>query len=598
MAGSERPDVILVVTDQERAVPAYEADDLRAWRDQAMPGRRWFAEHGVSFGRHYTGSVACVPSRPTLLSGHYPDVTGVTQTDGLAKSPDDSRMRWMRPGEVPTLGHWFRAGGYDTHYVGKWHVSHADLMDPATGEPLATNLDDGTLVPDPIQAYLDADVLDPFGFSGWVGPEPHGAAIANCGLVRDPIFAARAVSWLHDRYARRRAGEVAAARPFLLVASFVNPHDIVFWPVWAEGGPLQPRPDDPPRVGPSPTDGEDLGTKPRAQAAYREAYPSGYGPAAVVRSRYDDHLDAYRWTYHRLHLEVDDAIDQVRRAVTEGGSQRAVLVRTSDHGEVLGAHGGLHQKWFNLYDECIRVPFEVVRTGTVPTAGTRVEGVATSHVDLLPTLVGLAGLDGGEIEVALAGTHSEVHPLPGRDLTPFVDVPDRSRPAVEVDRAVYVITRDNILEGDTGASGLARRLGRADDPPPELRVSVAADVGANIEAMVVPVPDTIPGGHGHLWKVARYFDDPATWTEPGVRHLTRSAADGDVYRTEALPDEWELYDLDADPFEAHNRWTDAALEDLRAHLRHRLATERQRSVPARSSPWPYAPRRGVLAAGD
>ena len=125
-----RPDIVVVLTDQERAPPPYEGEALTRWRNDVLAGRRWFTEHGVSFARHYTGSLACVPSRPTLLTGHYPDVHGVTQTDGMGKEADDPSMRWLRPGEVPTLGHWFRAAGYDTHYDGKWHVSHADLVDP------------------------------------------------------------------------------------------------------------------------------------------------------------------------------------------------------------------------------------------------------------------------------------------------------------------------------------------------------------------------------------------------------------------------------------------------------------------------------------
>ena len=180
-----RPDVVVIMTDQERAAPPYETDDLRAWRDTALAGRRWFAEHAVSFGRHYTGSLACVPSRPTLFTGQYPDVHGVTQTDGLGKQYDDSRLRWMRAGEVPTLGNWFRAAGYDTHYDGKWHLSHADLTDPVTGEIVATNDDAGVVDPTAVQRYLDADPLGPYGFSGWVGPEPHGAPLANSGTVRD-----------------------------------------------------------------------------------------------------------------------------------------------------------------------------------------------------------------------------------------------------------------------------------------------------------------------------------------------------------------------------------------------------------------------------
>jgi arylsulfatase A-like enzyme len=59
-------------------VPPYEAPDVLAWRDRTLTGRKWFDEHGVSFQRHYTGSLACVPSRPTIFTGHYPDLHGVT----------------------------------------------------------------------------------------------------------------------------------------------------------------------------------------------------------------------------------------------------------------------------------------------------------------------------------------------------------------------------------------------------------------------------------------------------------------------------------------------------------------------------------------
>ena len=103
-----RPDVVVIMTDQERAAPPYESDELREWRRRTLAGARWFEDHGVSFMRHYTGSLACVPSRPTLFTGQYPDVHGVTQTDGLGKMWNDSRMRWLRPGEVPTLGRFHR----------------------------------------------------------------------------------------------------------------------------------------------------------------------------------------------------------------------------------------------------------------------------------------------------------------------------------------------------------------------------------------------------------------------------------------------------------------------------------------------------------
>jgi arylsulfatase A-like enzyme len=581
---SDRPDVIVIMTDEERAVPPYEAPDVLAWRDRTLAGRKWFEDHGVSFVRHYTGSLACVPSRPTIFTGQYPDLHGVTQTDGIGKAADDSRMRWLRQGEVPTLGNWFRVAGYDTHYDGKWHISHADLTDPSTGHPLATNDDDGNVDPAAVRRYLQADPLGPFGFSGWVGPEPHGAALANAGIRRDPLIADRVVAWLTDRYARRRAGDPEALRPFLLVASFVNPHDIVLFPAWSRRGPVKPSPLDPPPIPPAPTADEDLSTKPAAQIAFREAYYSGYGPARAINRTYERNAQRYRDLYYRLHAEADGPIDRVRRAVTESGSQNAVLVRTADHGDLLGAHGGLHQKWFNLYDEATRVPFVIARTGERSTRR-RAITAPTSHVDLVPTLLAAAGVDVAAAAATLAGSFSEVHELPGRNLMPIVD-----GAAADDTRAVYLMTRDNVLEGDSGASGLGRQLKQTVNPPAPLRIQVPADTASNFEGLVVHVDDTAGGG-GHLWKLVRTFDDPGTWTEPGVRHLAASGLGGETYRTSPLDDQWELYDLTADPIEATNRWTDPHLHDLRQHLRAQLKHVRAQSVPERNNPWPYASRR-------
>ena len=585
---SSGPDIVVILTDQERAAPPYEPGSLSQWRRQTLAGARWFEDHGVSFTRHYTGSLACVPSRPTLFTGHYPDVHGVTQTDGLGKMAADSRMRWLRPGEVPTLGHWFRAAGYDTHYDGKWHMSHADLRDRLTGGALATNDDSGAVDEAAVRAYLEADPLAPYGFSGWVGPEPHGAAPADSGMVRDRLIAARVVAWLEDRYQRRQAGDAGALRPFLLVASFVNPHDIVFAPAWlVRNSPLEPSPLDPPPVPPAPTQHEDLSSKPAAQIAFRASYPSCYGPAPAVERVYERRAADYRRMYYRLHAEADTVVDQVRRAVTDGGSDDAVIVRTSDHGELLGAHGGLHQKWFNLYDEAVRVPFVIARIGPQATQARSIDA-PTSHVDLVPTLLAAASIDAGAVEADLHESFSEVHALPGRDLMPVVSGDE----APDADRCVYLMTRDNMPEGDSGASGMARRLKRVSNPPRPLRIRVPAHVGANFEGLVCRVAQSdAAGGVDRLWKIVRTFDDPATWTEPGVQHLAADGPAGVQYRHEALPDQWELYDLDTDPVEARNRWNDPAVGPVFDLLSARLAEERARCVPTRNQQWPYAPRR-------
>ena len=111
-----------------------------------------------------------------------------------------------------------------------------------------------------------------------------------------------------------------------------------------------------------------------------------------------------------------------------------------------------------------------------------------------------------------------------------------------------------MLEGDTLASGMARALGMNKNPPPPLRIQVPAHVACNFEGIVTLVPQEIDEeGKGHLWKIVRAFDDPETWSTPYVSHLSASPLRGsDTYRTEPIPDQWELYDLTVDPIEVNN----------------------------------------------
>ena len=585
------PDVVIIMTDEERNAPPYEGHDLKAWREEALPARHWFQQNGVTFERHYTGSLACVPSRPTLFTGHYPDLHGVTQTDGLGKDASDSRMRWLRPGEVPTIGHWFKAAGYDTHYDGKWHITHADLINPDSGLPIPTNTENGEVIEENVKAYLEANPLEEFGFSGWVGPEPHGAGLANSGFIRDNLIAERVVKWLKDRYLRRESGDAEALRPFLLVASFVNPHDIVLFPGWRrqENNPIKKSDLDPPKVPEPPTRHEDLSSKPAAQIAYKNAYFSGYGPHNQVKRIYERNEQAYRDLYYRLHLEVDGPIDSVRKTVSGNTLNETILFRTSDHGDLLGAHGGLHQKWFTLYDEATRVPFQIVRTGRNPNEPRTILDIPTSHVDLIPTALGMAGLEEKELSLKLSDSFTEMHPLPGCDLSPLIENQNKTR---FLERSVYMMTRDNMLEGDNLASALARHLGRANNPPAPMKIRVPADVASNFEGIVKRVSDTdAQGGKGNLWKLVRAFDDPSTWSHPGVRQLTSSSPPAIRHRNSTIPDQWELYNLDSDPIELENESKNPALGEVFNFLKNCLKEESANQVPERNNPWPYARRK-------
>ena len=83
----QRPNILLITTDQQRDPPGYESVELKAWRREGLKGVQSLRDTGVTFGRHYIMSAACTPSRSSYLTGHYPSLHGVTQTDGLGKSP-------------------------------------------------------------------------------------------------------------------------------------------------------------------------------------------------------------------------------------------------------------------------------------------------------------------------------------------------------------------------------------------------------------------------------------------------------------------------------------------------------------------------------
>lgn len=501
-----RPNILVIMTDEERYPPSYETDEIRRFRRDELPGQQALRARGVELHRHYAASTACAPSRACLFTGHYPTLHGVRATDGAAKSAHDPAMFWLDPNTVPTMGHYFRAAGYRTFYRGKWHVSHADLTTPDTRAAIASSDDRGAVLEPNTSRYRGAERLDPYGFGGWIGPDPHGAARANCGLLRDPLFGDQ-IEALFDRLDRSESSEDEA--PWLAVASFVNPHDIVlFGALWLSWGYAFDD-DTVPEIPEPPTRHESLRTKPGCQADFVEKYGKVFLP--------QPQLPIYRRFYYYLHKLADQQVQRVlRRLQASRFLDNTIIVYTSDHGDMLGAHGGMHQKWHNAYDESIRVPLLISGPG-VP-AGAGVEHLS-SHVDLLPTLLGLAGLDAAALSRTLADRHTEARPLVGRDLSALV----RGGPVA--DEPIYFMTEDEVSEGLDQTSVLGLPYRAVDEPAKVEAVLARLDVGDGLR----------------LWKYARAYR----------RSLIGDPADASP---SWLPerDECELYDLDADPTEANN----------------------------------------------
>ena len=292
-----------------------------------------------------------------------------------------------------------------------------------------------------IAAYLDADLLDAYGFSEWVGPEAHGLGKQNTGTARDPFTADETIALL------KRLDQDESEQPWLTVCSFLNPHDIAMFGAIALAQGLRYDTDSVPPVPNAPTFNEDLSTKPACQQSYIDAWGKMLVPQPWV--------EAQRQFYYQLQRTVDEQIGRVLAALRATRAyENTIVVFTSDHGDMLGAHGGMHQKWHNAYEETVHVPFVV--SSPLFQGGRREGDMATSHADLLPTLLGLAGINPTEALQRVAATHTEARPLVGRDLSGLI----RGTGERPTSDPVLFITEDEISEGSAKPGSPLQRWAR------------------------------------------------------------------------------------------------------------------------------------------
>jgi choline-sulfatase len=233
-----------------------------------------------------------------------------------------------------------------------------------------------------------------------------------------------------------------------------------------------------------------------------------------------------------------------------------IVVFTSDHGDLLGAHGDLHQKWYMAYDEAVHVPLIISNPRLFPEPQST--HTLTGHTDLLPTLLGLAGLDAGELIAKMEPRYTDIRPLVGRDLTALVLGQDG---AASLEGPIYFMSDDDPSRG----------------PDQETWTGVAYNsvVQPNhIECVITRLGGDGDGNGGKIWKYERYFDNPQFWSTPGYPDDDRVNAEDVVVTpppgqlseedgTETLPytrsvkhdpvaDQFEMYCVTDDPLELSN----------------------------------------------
>jgi arylsulfatase A-like enzyme len=263
-------------------------------------------------------------------------------------------------------------------------------------------------------------------------------------------------------------------------------------------------------------------------------------------------LQLYAW----LHAVVDTHIDAVLTALEESGqADNTIVVFLADHGEYGAAHGMMIEKWYTAYQESLHVPVVVRFPQASQPALSNDKSVAgpkaaqfdglTSHIDILPTILGLAGVTAHErkkISAELAESRP-VPPLPGVDLSKIIEN------ALTSDQLVVPITEP---DGEPREGVLFITDDEITAPLPPSRTTQEKHSYEEFE-VYLKVVDLVsgPGKPGH--KPVKLAPGPV----PQPNHV-RSARTLHHKLTRYFDpsneerQQWEMYDLQDDPNEAVN----------------------------------------------
>lgn len=378
-----RPNIVVIMTDQER----YHTHWPSGWVESNLEAYNRLRRHGLTFHRAYTSASECAPSRAAMLTGHFAPVNRVGRT-----------LLW--PGLPPAkqcanIGALLRDAGYYVAWKGKWHLSFPHNVKPGAGNKWESedisnfrqvygfadwNPPDAGNAIKPLQPSVFG-VFDGLSTLGGGDPDNDGRYVHGLtpGAIRQTAGVEGAESALHF-IGRARALQ----RPFCLFVSLVNPHDIGFFPDGWEAGGYKRAEFATLQIELPPNFADDLHSKPRIQAAARAALDKA-APLPGIDAQKD-----YVRFYAHLHKVVDRHILSLLDALDHNGlTEETIVIRLSDHGE-LGLSHGMREKSYAAYEEVIHIPLVISNPVLFP------EPVETqafySHVDLLPTLLEIAGI--------------------------------------------------------------------------------------------------------------------------------------------------------------------------------------------------------------
>ncbi len=360
----KKPNVLFVFIDQLRA----DVCGVYGGRNIQTPHIDRLASQGATFSNAISSCPLCTPYRGMIQTGRYPTHSGIVMNFVEANPVQNPHC----------LGNVFAASGYDTGFIGKWHLS------------AGWRREEGLYEPDPkaVRVYREknpeTEYVPPgpgrLGFQHWQAFNFHTAFNEYYFYEDKPqrIFSGRYETDTQiDQAIAYMERHKDSGRPFLLCIAPHPPHP-PFAPEYIPEGYLEKVP-------------EVINWSPNVPAE---------NPRKLIEMRY----------YLAMAKNVDDNIGRLMQYLEASGlAEDTIVVFTSDHGEMHGSHGRLNK--MVPYAEAINIPF-IIRWPNRIEAGSRILALQTP-MDHLPTLCGLTGarmpreVDGADLSRVILGKEQD-----------------------------------------------------------------------------------------------------------------------------------------------------------------------------------------------
>jgi arylsulfatase A-like enzyme len=346
-----KPNLIVFLPDELRA-------DLitgNAVGSVHAPSLYRLAAESVVFERAYVTHPICSPSRSSLLTGTWPHQTRCTSNKGVL------------PPSIRCLPEMVGDSSYRTGYFGKWHLG--DEFVPQHGFEEWVSIEDSFKSAERGKRKSGSSNYTQFLLDKGYQPDLHNGKSFSLRFpttlpfeLSKPKFLETKVCDFLERHRRE---------PFILFVAFFEPH--------------------PPYNGPFNTEHplDAITVDPTVENNFGEDMPLRYRLRQDFYRKQNRDAAQYRETkqkYLGLITEIDHSIGAILAKVDDLGLRdQTIMVLTSDHGDMMSAHGMLGKQL--MFEQSAVVPYFIRVPGETP----RRCAQTVSHIDFVPTLLGLLG---------------------------------------------------------------------------------------------------------------------------------------------------------------------------------------------------------------